>query len=308
LIQIGAPALDVLRKAAVGPDLEVARLAKECIERIERNAQVATFLRQLKADKQEERHKGANGLMELGPEVAEVIPALTELLDTPDIELRESVVRVLLVAPRSAQLALPKLLRILKDKSPGTESLRMYVISLLERMGPPGREAIPILLQILETEGPVMQRYAVFGLAELGQDDPRVVPALLKGLSQDEITVKHSAACALAWLRKEPEKTVSAMLQILTSYPFKDEEVALSTRLSLVRALGGYGPEAEPAIPYLIKVCKKEQPGSQLAREAKKVLVAMGAPAHKAIPGLKELGPRPTNHQFFRLIQQLDQE
>jgi HEAT repeat protein len=307
LIDIGAPALEAVRRAAASPDAEVARLAKECIETIEHNVKVAGLLRQLRSDMQEDRLAGARGLREMEKRVAEIVPALAEMLDDPRIEVREATAGVLYLAGPKAEMALPKLLRILADNSPGTTSLRWRVIIVLEKMGPPGRKGAPILLRILETEGPEMIHYAAHGLASLGQDEPRVGPALLKALSHEDISVKNSAAGALACLKKEPEKTVPAIVKILETYPFTTTG-ELQTKYSFVRSLRAYGSLAEPAIPYLIGVAKNPEGDNHLRGLAKNALINMGAPAHRAIPGLKELGKAPSDIKFYELIDKLDRK
>jgi HEAT repeat protein len=307
LIKVGAPALEPLRKASASTDAEVARLAKVCIPKIEHNVKVAGFLRQLRSDKQEDRLAGARGLCEMEKRVGEIVPALAELLDDPRIDVREATACVLYWAGPNAETALPKLLPILADNSPGTTALRWRVIIVLEEMGPPGRKGAPILLRILETEGPEMMHYAAHGLAILGQDEPGVGPALLKALSHEDICVKDSAAAALACLRKESEKTVPAIISILKTYPFRTSR-DLETKCAFARHLGRYGPLAEQAVPYLIGVCKDDEVDDGLRLAAKEALIDIGAPAHKAIPGLKELGKHPSDRKFYELIDKLDRK
>ena len=304
LIARGPVVLKLLIVPSRSPDHEVARLAKECIQKIEHNARVATWLHQIQAGKEENRQKASGQLILLGPQLAEVVPALVELLDDPRVQVRETIAYILASAGPKAEVALPKLLRILADKIPGTDHLRMRVMEVLEKIGPPGRKAVPILLQILESEGWEMKGYSAQGLAALGQDDPRVGPALLKAISHDDIRVKGSAVAALSWLRKEPEKVVPEIVQILKTYPFKPNEMYI--KRAFFRHLWNYGPLAEPAIPYLIEIWKDYKGDRTFQEDAKMVLVAIGPAAHKAIPGLKELGKNPSDFDFYELIKKLD--
>jgi hypothetical protein len=307
LIKVGAPALEALRKASASTDAEVARLAKNCIQKIEHNVKVADWLRQVREGKEKERQEASGYLIRLGPQLDEVIPPLVELLDHPKNEVKEAVAYILETTGIKAKVALPKLLRILADNTPGTHNLRLRVIGILEQIGPSGRQGVPILLKILETEDWEMMACAAQGLAALGQDDPRVGPALLKALSHEDLRVKDVAAGALADLRKEHEKAVPAIMEILKTYPFRTEE-DMKAKYAFVRHLGAYGPLAEPAIPYLIRVWKDERGDGMLREAAKMALVAVGPPAHKAIPGLKELGKTPSDYDFYELIKKLDRK
>jgi HEAT repeat protein len=300
LVEVGPQALDALRKATTHQDQEMARLAKECIRSIEYNAKVAALLRKLRSTKPEEREDAQIGLCDLAAQLEPIVPALVAALDDPNLEVRVCVAVVLYHMGPKSEKALPKLLAILKDKSPGTSTLRLCVIRALKRMGPPGKQAVPILLNILETETPEMRIYAADGLGSLGQDDPRVVPALFSALSNRDIRVRLESAYALHALRKEPERTVQAVMHILDQYPFKKEE--MPDKGSFIRLLGHYGPQAEPAITYLIKVCGDLQGESHVRGDAKRALVKIGPAAYKALPGLKELGDDPSEYEFYELI------
>jgi HEAT repeat protein len=298
LIKVGTPALEALRRASASKDAEVARLAKASVQKIEHNAKVGGLLERIRSAKQEEREEGMIGLRAIAAELDDFVPALVATLDHPNIEVREAATLVLQYLGPKSEPALSKLLRLLGDNSPGTESLRFWVINALERMGPRGREAVPTLLRILETETPQMRMHAAQGLGKLGVDEPRVGPALLRALANEDIKVRFSSAAALATLRKEPQ-AVHIVIRILETYPFKKEEMYLKE--GFIRILGLFGPQAEPAIPYLIKVCRFDG-NPDVRGEAKLTLVQIGAPAFKAIPGLKELGDNPPEYEFYELI------
>jgi HEAT repeat protein len=300
LIKVGARALEPLRKASASADPEVARLARVCIAKIEHNAKVDALLRKLRSTKPEEREEGSIGLCDLAPELEPIVPALIAALDDPDIQVREFVAVVLYHMGPKSEKALPKLLAILQDKSAGTNGLRLWVIRALKAMGPPAKQAVPILLIILETETPEMRMYAADGLGSLGQDDPKVGPALLLALSNRHIRVSLNSAYALHALRTEPERAVQAVMHILEHYPFKKEE--MSVKASFIRLLGYYGPQAEPAITYLVKVCGDLGGDPAVRGDAKRALVKIGPAAYKALPGLKELGQDPPDYEFHELI------
>ncbi len=303
LVEIGPLALEALKKAANSPDAEVMRLATECGQKINHKTKVAKLLRELRSTKEEERQAAARGLIDLGPDLAKVVPALVDKLDDTDDQVRTWAVVVLSFAGRDAEMALPKLLTILKDKKLGASNLRMRAIQALEQIGPKGRQAIPILLEILETDEPAMKCRSAQSLGGLGKDDPSVVPALMKALTNDDIRVKESTLGAFSVLRREPEKVVPIVVQLIKTYPFKPDEMYL--KYALIRRLSNYGPLSEPAIPYLIDVWRDGKGDRNMKMEAKRVLVKIGPAAQKAIPGLRELGEDPSDFDFFELIMKL---
>jgi HEAT repeat protein len=180
-------------------------------------------------------------------------------------------------------------------------------MNALPKLGPEARQAVPILLRILETEGPEMMHYAALGLAQLEADDARIGPALLKALSHDDLGVNCSAAAALASLKLESSTAVRAIVKMLQSKSFTTK-TELQARRTFVRHLAEFGPMAEPAIPCLLELCRSQQGDLDLQLEVMNALVRIGPAAHKAIPGLKELGDRPSFSRFQDLIQKLDKK
>jgi HEAT repeat protein len=308
LVEIGAPGLEVLRRAATSPDAEIARRAKECVQRIELNVKVGIYLRQLRSTDNEERLKAVRELSGIGRELRTVLPSLVELLDDPDIQVKEYAVIVLGGIGPEAESALPKLLGILKEKGSGTSDLRLRVMQVLKPLGPSGRKGVPILIEILETDTPQMQEYAAHTLGKIGQENPRVGSALLKAVSQTgNWEVQYSAAFSLAQLRMEGEKAVPAILKMLRTRAFDTHEEESRER-TLVFCLGLYGSQAAPAIPYLVGVVKDEKRRVSLRENALEVLIQIGPMAHEAVPGLKDLKGRVTSRVLEEITEQLNQK
>ena len=208
---------------------------------------------------------------------------------------------------RTRKMALPKLLGILKDKTQGTNDLRMSVMNVLEKIGRPARKAVPILLQILATEEPEMQKYAADSLGKLGEKDALVGPALLKAARENKNwNVQYSAIWSLARLRQEPEKGVATIVQILKSRTFGNTLEEAKREMALMRCLSEYGPEAAPAIPFLVQVIKDDERNVfGLRKAALEVLIRVGPAAHEAIPGLKELKGPITTRKLDEIARQL---
>jgi hypothetical protein len=173
-------------------------------------------------------------------------------------------------------------------------------------MGPAARQGVPILLQILETEDPYIRSFAAQTLTKVGKDDPRVVPALLRAFAQDDIEIRCIGAGALACLKQESATVVPGIVQVLKTYPFKTEK-ELRLKHGFIRVLNEYGPLAEPALPYLIQLAQDYGEDPSWDGLVKDTLISIGPAAHKAIPGLKELGENPRDFDFYTLIKKLKQ-
>src|SRR5262249_25516814 len=135
-------------------------------------------------------------------------------------EVRRRVVCVLCGMGSAADVAIPKLIRMLQDKSSG-DNLRWTIAVDLGHLGPRARDAVPVLLHILQTEGVDMQNGAVNALGKLGQDDKRVVPALIKALDHQDSRVYIHAAGALVQLGREPDVSIPALIAFLKKHKGK---------------------------------------------------------------------------------------
>ena len=311
LVQYGPLALRALRAATLSTDHEIARLAKQCIEKIEYNVKTASLLRQLPyAKSDEELVKIQSALVELG--LAGLVPALVDLLDNSNAKVRGAAIYLLDNAATrsgfdlpssSVELAVPKLLRLLQDKAQ-TKLHRQRVMELLEKVGIPGRRAVPILLSILETEGPEMASLAAQSLGHLGQHDARVPRALWKAFERNNIVVKSSALAAVGAFPQERAKIGPAILKTLTAYSFTTKQ-EMNERICLIRMLGAYGNHTDLSVQYLIQFYKDHQGDPVLRRVVMESLVKIGALAQKAIPGLKELGDDPDDLEFSRVMNRI---
>ncbi len=309
LVERGQAVMEALESASHSKDPEIARLARECINRIdpslELRPQVMAWIKQLRSPDEEVRDEAVSWLRKLGPKLAPFVEAVADVLDDPNVEVRNRAACVLGAAGASAEKALPKLLSVLKDKTPGTKMLRVGVMQALEDMGTPGRPAVPILLQILETEEPEMQRAAAVFLGNPTWADDRVGPALSKALCQSkDWDVQFSAAQSLAYLRKEPEKTISAIVQLLNSRSFKTLEEKLDKR-SLVECLGEYGTLAEPSIPCLIRIIQDWKQDELVRQETLRTLIRIGPAAQRAVPRLKNVKDTLSDAEKDQILRQL---
>jgi len=290
LIARGPSVLGALEAASKSKDPEISRRAKECISRIHTNRKALVWIKQLRSLDGEERISAINNLTQIGPELAPLVSTITDLLKDPNADVRMAAVSVLCAAGPAAEKALPDLLRILQDKSGQTPNIRFQVAITMKNMGAPGLRAAPILLQIVETEGPEMQRIAISSLMELlDHQDPRLAAMLWKTYSTTrDWDVQYAVMGELASMRNSPEKAVPAILDILRTRSFKTTRDK-HREVYLISCLANYGPSAEGAIPYLVQVIKDEKRGLKHLEWALRALIRIGAPARNLLPELKGL-------------------
>jgi HEAT repeat protein len=290
LIAIGPPALAALGQALKSADAEIARRARICIPRIERNAKVASLVEQLlKGARPESRAQAADQLMELGQlgkPALEAIPALMQALDDPDRYVRVRAIVALRHMGPAAKSAVPKLMEILKDEQAG-EELRWSAAIALGAVGPEAAPAIPLLLKVLRTEVPGLRNGAANALGDIGRNEKEVVPALIQALKHPDPRVSSAAAGALGTIGKEPSSSIPALVEML-----RDNERyqgSSDPRECALYALGKFGPVARPAVPVITKLVTDKREPDRIRRRAIETLGELGPAAKEAVPALRAL-------------------
>ncbi len=307
LIEIGAPALDALRHAAASMDPEIARRAASCIPDIKRNERAMALADGLRGKSAKERCGAADSLYEMGPGACKAIPALIAALNDEESEVRVRVVYALGAIGPAAEPALLSLIRLLKDKKAGDE-VRWPVAMNLAKFGPNARQAVPVLLEILETEDALMKIGAIDALGNLGQDDPRVVPALIKALDHPHSSVHRGAAGALARLAREPDKAVSVLMRFIAKH--KAEPELSDSRAYVIRLLGRFRSRAKPAVAMLVEIAKDEKEHSDVRENAVEALGRIGRDAREALPALrviKEQERSPGSKLSLRILETISE-
>jgi len=295
LIEIGGPALEPLGKAKNDPDAEIARRAKECIAAIDLNIKVAALVAGLEDSRVEERIKAAKGLKDLRESARGALPALVRALDDPDPNVRLPVMGSLSYMGAQSKSAVPKLIAILKDKQAG-DFVRFSAGGCLQFIGPAAEEALPVLLQMLETEKDAPRLGAVIAIGGIGAKDERVIPALIKLLADADPGAQFSAARVLGQIAKSPATVVPALVELLKKNPNdpNDKDVAryaerAGCRRTVIVALGRFGEAAGPAVPALIDIAKDWREEIPTREYAIKALGRIGPNAKAAVPTLEAL-------------------
>jgi HEAT repeat protein len=215
---------------------------------------VTELIQQLQKGGNAERVQAAQALGKLGADARDAVPHLVEALRQP----AETG-----VAPAAAQAlaqvgapAVPDLAEVLKDKN---GDVRAYAAGVLARIGPPARDAVPALTDLVKKD-----------------KEPRPAGALPPtGMA------RVFAIQALGRIGPDAKASVPALTDVLTEKPANEE-----ARISAVVALGQIGPGAGAAVPALSDVVKN---GKGVVRlHAVNSLGQIGPDAREAVPVLKQ--------------------
>jgi HEAT repeat protein len=196
----------------------------------------------------------AEVLAQIGAETT--LPALKELLDDEEPEVRRGAAKGLGLLGAEAKTTIPDLVAALQDKN---WQVRMSATAALGDIGPVAKAAIPDLVGLLLQEA---------------QDDVHTAP-----VERMQLALNLRQAVAEALRKMLPDATAS-----LTEM-FQDEDGRVRSTTAYVA--GEIGPPAKTVIPDLRKLLRDQDSQVQLA--AIWALGKMEANAKDAVPDLKNL-------------------
>jgi HEAT repeat protein len=152
----------------------------------------------------------AFGFEALGPAAKTAAPALINLLDDKDEDIRKTAARSLGSIGVEAQDAIPSLIKHLDDPN---QDVSVSSAEALENIPPKSVEEVPALLRILN--GPPKELFiAIHVMDRLGQFQSQAkaaVPAILPYLHNNDIATRDCAAKALKQI--DPEAAAKAGVQ-----------------------------------------------------------------------------------------------
>lgn len=135
-----------------------------------------------------------------------------------------------------AKDAIPELMELLKSRL-----TKQAAAGALGRMGPDAKDAIPVMIKMLQEPG--RRRTAYEALAGIGPDS---VPNLIATLRNRDLGVRTAAAQGLGLIGSDAHLATSELIQMLRE---KDD----NTLWVVIVALGQIGPKAKRAVPHLLR-------------------------------------------------------
>lgn len=209
---------------------------------------------------------------------APAVPALVELLDGPNREMRPCAAEILGEIGPEAVAAVPSLIRgLCLDLEPldlDDEALRRLSISALGNVGPKAKAATPSF-KILFKRKPTIALVEAWG--QIGAPPVAELVERLSDQNLDE-SDSFSAAYAMQKLGPKAKEAVPALRKALT-------DPRPQVRLDAAVALAYVDPLAPESLPTLIEGLSFD-PKEVLTRGIPDALIRIGPPAKAAIPAL----------------------
>lgn len=195
------------------------------------------------------------------------VPALTEALDSKDVELQRRAARSLAQFGKEADSAVPKLSSLLESPVP---KLRAYAAYALGKIGDKDMAALPQLVKLVTDEDAMVRRNALEAMLDLNLDPDKSLPILVNVLENAD------PALVLPVLSEMAEKGEQALPRLRTA--LKNERAAYWACL-IAEAMG---PKAAPLVPELTEVLKSSDPGTRMH-----ALIALGEIGPEAKPAME---------------------
>jgi HEAT repeat protein len=253
---------------------------------------------------------GQNSLIHVG---APAVPALLEILNGPNQDVRGCVAATLGRIGPPARAAVPSLIRAIEqaDGRPDREFLIRSAVQALGRIGPDAKATAPLLNRLLDEAGandvivvialdrigapPVrklLDRFlrdpdsdTVTKLALLGPTAREAVPALRAALTDKRFRLRSLAAVALAHIDPSAGESIPVLIQALKRLDAGGLDAAEDLDVGDVPgALAWLGRRARAALPVLIGLVNKEDADSELL----KALVQIDPEGTECVPALIE--------------------
>lgn len=186
--------------------------------------------------------------------------------------------------PASAD-AVNGLMQIVRDANVPWYSRRQAALTL-GRIGPPAKEAIPLLIALLDETGEgesATSQWAAKALALFGSEAKAAAPTLIRRLENESVDEadRRTVIEPLSQIGTAHPQVVPALIHTLSSSTAADELRGLAAE-----ALALIGPAAAAAVPALMRTARADE--ELLRRRSITALGAMGPLAEVAVPTLAE--------------------
>lgn len=171
------------------------------------------------------RAVAAASLASVGPAGPDAIPALKEMLSTPDCL---PALRALALYGPNATPAREKIIELLNHKD--DSEIRWNAARTLCKMKAAAKAAAPMLMAALNDPAPLVREHAAEALGEIGPDAKEVIPALVKSLKDPDARVRRDAVRSLGQMGTAAKSAIDSIRPLLED---KDDKVRKAARTSL---------------------------------------------------------------------------
>ncbi len=247
------------------------------------------------------KEAAAEALGRIGPAASAAVPPLERMLSAGP---RERLVAALALWRISRSI--PALSVLVSGVKPGTSATLDLALESLKEVGPPAREAVPRLRELMRSKDFPVRKRSLAVLASIGPGAAAALPEVLDALKTDG-GLGGLAAETLGNMGPGAKRALPVLRELLEGKDEHLRKLSLQAaagigqpafepllrsylrgdpwcRLDAAEALAGLGPEARPAIPFLVKGLLDAHPEAQAAAERalKKIDTTTAAPGPAA--------------------------
>jgi len=250
--EIGVPGIKVLIKRLSDPNVAILAAGELSDLGAVAAPAVPALTRMLEAEDQTARIEATVALANIGPAARTAVPGLLKRLRSTDESGRGAAAYAL--GKLGAKSAVADLKQALKDKDQRVRMASAYALTMLdsEHRGDL-RNVLPVLIDNLGHEMPLVRREMAEAVALLGDDALQAVPALVDRAADKDPTVRASALHALSQIAPADRRVLAVALTGLT-------DDTNSVRRTAAYALGRHGTAAQSAVPALKQMLRHPDP------------------------------------------------
>ncbi len=194
------------------------------------------------------RLQAVHALAKLGPEVKEVVPALTEASKDADSEVAEAAVDALSALPPDVrETAIPTLLERAADSKSNKHVVYSIVGMLPAHMSRFGDKILELMHSLFKGKNDFVRSGVLYALSAIGPAARKLLPEVLESIKAGRGGMNLSELFA----KIEPEGTtaIPTLIELL-------KERKAQVRADALEGLEGYGPKAQAAEPLVTKLLK----------------------------------------------------
>jgi hypothetical protein len=185
-----------------------------------------------RARKAEEMRKAHEAVRQIG---TDALPTLLRMLQVRDSALK---VKFMNLAQRQ---------HLIRIRYVPAEFLNNAAASGFPVLGQRAKNAVPALIELANRNiSPASRLGAISALGSIGPPAKEAVPLLLPSATNTDIWVRYRTIVALGSIRSEPERVVPVLMNALHD---PNENV----QNAAVQQLGWFGPDAKLAVPTLVE-------------------------------------------------------